>query len=574
MEKAIKEIYKHRQDFIIIGLTGRIGSGCSTVAKIMQNNVDSFGIEQVGIAQNATDELRKKHIILKFFQKNWQPFYTIRASDIIFSFILEKDLSLFDEYIKKCEVSVDITTIEDKFSVMKVRTIQILEKLNNKINIEDIEALDELHNYLIELNLFNTEVRSILSMNSYRDFTRVFQSIGDNIRRCGEYNNDTDDGETTNIYNISSRINKIIKAYSKYKKNKNESAYFVIDAFRNPFEVMFFRERYSAFYLMSVNCSDEDRKDRLLHSEIRMSIPDIKKQDEKENPDDLVKDLKSFVSQNISACIEKSDLHIHNPGKHNNFDHNEVKGQIIKYISLIQHPGLITPSKDEKLMQIAHTAKLNSGCISRQVGAVVTNKQQSLRAIGWNSVPDGQVPCLLRNSENLINSHDVMAYSKYEKTNTDFKLQMTTMKYTPDANFGLNNPFCFKDVKNTIDVPESLRDHPSIKKMNNQVYTRSLHAEENAFLQMAKYGGDALEGGTLYSTASPCELCSKKAFQIGIKTIIYIDPYPGIAREQILEFGDNPPIVKLFTGAIGLAYHKLYDPILSFKDELKALSSN
>jgi len=417
-------------------------------------------------------------------------------------------------------------------------------------------------------------VRTILSMNSYRDFTRVFQSIGDNIRRCGEYNNDINDGETTNIYNISSRINKIIKAYSKYKKNKNESAYFVIDAFRNPFEVMFFRERYSAFYLMSVNCSDEDRKDRLLHSEIRMSIPDIKKQDEKENPDDLVKDLKSFVSQNISACIEKSDLHIHNPGEHNNFDHNEVKGQIIKYISLIQHPGLITPSRDEKLMQIAHTAKLNSGCISRQVGAVVTNKQQSLRAIGWNSVPDGQVPCLLRNSENLINSHDVMAYSKYEKTNTDFKQQMTIMKYTPRSNFGLNNPFCFKDVKNTIDVPESLRDHPSIKKMNNQVYTRSLHAEENAFLQMAKYGGDALEGGTLYSTASPCELCSKKAFQLGIETIIYIDPYPGIAREQILEFGDKPPTVKLFAGAIGLAYHKLYDPILSFKDELKALSSN
>lgn len=574
MEKAINEIYKHRQDFIIIGLTGRIGSGCSTVAKIMQNNVDSFGIEQVGIAQNATDELRKKHIILKFFQKNWKPFYTIRASDIIFSFILEKDLSFFDEYIKKCDVSVELTRIEDKFSEMKIRTTQILEKLNNKINIEDIEALDELHNYLIALNLFNTEVRTILSMNSYRDFTRVFQSIGDNIRRCGEYNNDFDDGETTNIYNISSRINKIIKAYSKYKKNKHESAYFVIDAFRNPFEVMFFRERYSAFYLMSVNCSDEDRKDRLLHSEIRMSIPDIKKQDEKENPDDLVKDLKSFVSQNISACIEKSDLHIHNPGEHNNFDHNEVKGQIIKYISLIQHPGLITPSRDEKLMQIAHTAKLNSGCISRQVGAVVTNKQQSLRAIGWNSVPDGQVPCLLRNSENLINSHDIMAYSKYEKTNTDFKQQMTIMKYTPDSNFGLNNPFCFKDVKNTIDVPESLRDHPSIKKMNNQVYTRSLHAEENAFLQMAKYGGDALEGGTLYSTASPCELCSKKAFQLGIRTIIYIDPYPGIAREQILEFGDNPPTVKLFAGAIGLAYHKLYDPILSFKDELKALSSN
>jgi tRNA(Arg) A34 adenosine deaminase TadA len=108
---------------------------------------------------------------------------------------------------------------------------------------------------------------------------------------------------------------------------------------------------------------------------------------------------------------------------------------------------------------------------------------------------------------------------------------------------------------------------------DNQVHTRSLHAEENAFLQLAKYGGDGIEGGNLYTTASPCELCAKKAFQLGIKNIFYIDPYPGISLEHILKSGakSSRPVVELFQGAVGQAYHRLYDPVLPYKDELKAL---
>lgn len=573
MQQAINEIYKHRQDFMILGLTGRIGSGCSTIASFLQQDVSTLSIGSVSISDNANDDMRKKYIIQKFFEKNWASFYVIRASDIILTFILEKDFATFQTYVKsKC--NIDISELQSSFDNLHKTTIDIVERINNKIDRSDTTSLQILHDYLDRLRTLNQQIREKLSENSYRDFTKVFQSIGDNIRLFGDYTKEVGTPTPSNIYNISKRINLIIKAYAKYKQNHSQKAYFAIDAFRNPFEVMFFRERYSAFYLISVNCSEDDRIDRLINnSNLHLTRNDIKEQDEKENPNDLVSNLKSFVSQNIQACIEKSDIHIHNPGRHTNSNFNELKGQIIKFISLIQHPGLITPSRDEKMMQIAYTAKLNSGCISRQVGAVVTNKQQSLRAIGWNSVPDGQVACLFRNSENLINGHDSNAYSNFEKNNNEFKSKVTELKFLPAFDKGLNNPFCFKDIKNTLDIPSNLQGNSAIKKMNNQVYTRALHAEENAFLQMAKYGGDALEGGTLYSTASPCELCSKKAFQLGIERVVYIDPYPGIAKEQILECGEKRPKVDLFKGAIGLAYHKIYDPILSFKDELKALTS-
>lgn len=33
--EVVKQIYKLRQNFILIGLTGRTGSGCSIVAKVL-----------------------------------------------------------------------------------------------------------------------------------------------------------------------------------------------------------------------------------------------------------------------------------------------------------------------------------------------------------------------------------------------------------------------------------------------------------------------------------------------------------------------------------------------------------
>ena len=34
--EVVKQIYNLRQNFILIGLTGRTGSGCSTVAKVLE----------------------------------------------------------------------------------------------------------------------------------------------------------------------------------------------------------------------------------------------------------------------------------------------------------------------------------------------------------------------------------------------------------------------------------------------------------------------------------------------------------------------------------------------------------
>ena len=268
-----------------------------------------------------------------------------------------------------------------------------------------------------------------------------------------------------------------------------------------------------------------------------------------------------YMKQNIERCNEISDIHLVNDEKN---DIQPLAKQLVLYLSLILHPGLVPPTNKERTMQIAYTAKYNSGCLSRQVGAVITDENFTIKAIGWNDVPEGQTPCILRNIHNVYKQQaDRIAYSNYEWNDTSFhkKLENKILNGNWSVDLkGRNVSYCFKDIFNDKG-----------KGQNNQVHTRSLHAEENAFLQISKYGGQGIKGGKLFTTASPCELCAKKAYQLGIKEIYYIDLYPGISKKHILENGANCPKMKMFDGAIGRAYIHLYQPILSYKDELRDL---
>lgn len=357
---------------------------------------------------------------------------------------------------------------------------------------------------------------------------------------------------------IPDLISQILKLHRiKFPVSSNNKVHVVIDALRHPFEIRYLRERIARFYLIAVTTNDNDRKSRLIAQ--NYTIDDITKLDEKEYPTKNTDGYSAFISQNIQACLALADIYISNLGR----GHKDLKAttqQLMRYVALMQHPGLVNPTSVERCMQVAFSARVNSGCVSRQVGAVVTNSNFSIQAIGWNDVPKGQVPCLLRNVDDVYARHDVIAYSEFELEDEDFRSLIKEKLSNNSVLKGRNQCYCFKDIYNAQ------------KSTKNQVHTRSLHAEENAFLQIAKHGGPPVDGGNLFSTASPCELCAKKAFQLGIKNIYYIDPYPGISISHVLASGNNRPKIMLFSGAIGRAYHDLYDPIIPFKDEIARLS--
>lgn len=555
MYTAVNEIYKQRNNFIIIGVTGRLGSGCSTIADFMTQRKEQLDLIEATLGDTPNDNARKRYLVYNYFKYNWEPFTIISVKDIISLYVLENTFTELNSFLKS-EFKSEINVISD-YDIMADKAKELVQYLK-KHNFDDNDTVISMAEYLkSSLPAFANKFKKTLEEKGYRNYSKIFQTFGDNIRKSGlALNKEYKDG---NIYSIAERINAVIKLLRRYNSINLKKDYFVIDAFRNPFEALYFRERYSSFYLFSIKCSEDDRHDRLMKG-MNLSYKEIIEHDLKENPKGApTSSYEIFVSQNIKACIEKSDIHLINKGDYDNAEYGEIKGQIVKYISLIQHPGLITPTQDEKLMQIAYTAKVNSGCISRQVGAVVTNSEGTIVAVGWNDVPSGQTPCLYRTMKNLQSGTDTSSFSEYEKSK-DFKKHIAKklLQYNVSSMSGKNLTYCFKDIQNEID------------KKGNQVYTRAIHAEEHSFLQISKYGGQGVIGGTLYSTASPCDLCSKKAYHLGVTRIVYIEPYPGIAEKNILKCGEKQPIVELYSGAIGQAYLQLYEPILSYKDELKA----
>jgi deoxycytidylate deaminase len=588
---VINEIFNLRKNFVIIGLTGKTGCGCSTVADLLKNKdfKDLKFPEPSASNKGLQNDERKYRIAYSFLKKNWKPFHVIKASDIIMFFVLltdyEKLIESLPENVKGCfdkAEFVDIQKkvesfneyIEDRKSILFRNNAKAIKKKDGENDIKQIDLdkeeskikgyidliTDELPKYVILINekLANCNVKRFA----------IYQEWGNNIRRNNEAISDNSaTGSIEKLYDkapsyLVEKINKIIKFLRDVNKVKEglSSTLFVIDALRNPYEILYFRERYSAFYLMSINAEESVRRNNLV--ETGFNNLDIENLDKKESPEEIPL-LDSFVLQNIQKCIELSDIHIVNNGKP--LDHNiDIKNQLVRYLTLMFHPGLLPPSPMERIMQIALTAKLNSGCLSRQVGAVVTDKNFSVKSIGWNTSPQGQAPCTLRSFFDLANLSDRSAYSRYEKEDEKFRKQVKDLNEKAQAIpreddlCGLTLSYCFKDI------------HNRIKCEKNQVHTRSLHAEENAFLQLAKYGSGGIEGGKLFTTASPCVLCAKKAYQLGIKEIYYIDAYPDISTSHILECGDNPPKSILFSGAIGRAYHNLYQPFIPLKDELEA----
>lgn len=545
IKSAISKIYGDDDDFIVIGLTGRTGSGCSTVARILQSQRTEIRHSLFSGDEPQSNNQRKERIVSRHFAATWTPFLLLQVRSLITTFLLDFNTT------KVLETFADILPMQQQADQL----VALLNELQQQYKQVQSRSIDATGYYTKTLPVRCEEIRSLLGESG---FVRLYQTIGRNIRLSGDpYDQRLIEGK---FFTLAERINEIVKQIHDHQQSIGEKTFIVIDAIRNPLEAIFFQDRYSSFFLAAVSAPEKDRIGRLRN--LRYSEEDISSIDKIEyTPHDL--DEPDFYSvQDIQACLQRADLYISNPNVTSKVnEYQELANQLIRFVSLVRRPGIVTPSAVERCMQIAYTAKLNSGCISRQVGAVVTDKNYSIRSVGWNDAPHGQVPCSLRSSSDLVAGMDSLAYSEFERTDEAYLEHFTKSaeRFSNVSLDGRNKAFCFKSEYN---------DFTGIK---NQVHTRSLHAEENAFLQIAKYGLASIEGGMLFTTASPCELCAKKAYQLGITTVYYIDPYPGIAMSHILKGGSQNPFLQLFSGAIGRAFHKLYSPVVAYKDELNAL---
>lgn len=464
----------------------------------------------------------------------------------------------------------------DKIKLSKAKEIndQIKNREISSITQADTELYEE---YLEYIKKFRVELKQHFTDNELGD---LLQDIGDNARRCGnpiDYDSKFNKEKAKSLFILAEQANNIIKFYRNRKRNDfNKTVYkeFAIEAFRNPYEVEYFRNRYYEFFLISI----------LAPLAIRSARPNYNAYRDKR---DQGRGLKSheFYKQNVSECVHLSDIAINNETNKRYI----LNLKLSKFFAIICRPGCIAPTQDELFMQQAYCMSVKSNCISRQVGAVIVGQRNYIVGAGWNDVGAGQVPCGLRRYGD-INGEDTPFPIAIENEKSAFA------SFLKENESGFpNHSFCFKDeysrFKTTSKIEKLSESDQYLSKWKDEhsvsdeaigqltgmvisnfspkrlEYCRALHAEENAILQNSILGGVGIENGTIYTTTFPCELCAKKIYQSRIKKVIYTEPYPESISEDVF-FKDGSHSIELiqFEGIKSHSYYRLYKAAIDKKE--------
>lgn len=198
----------------------------------------------------------------------------------------------------------------------------------------------------------------------------------------------------------------------------------------------------------------------------------------------------------------------------------QIKNSVQRYLDLLLGVKIITPTANERAMYAAFSSARNSACLSRQVGAAITDSDGEVLAVGWNDVPKpfgglyeggalaadrGHIDhrCWNKGGGKCFNDEekDVIAKQLVEAL---LKEKIIQADQEQSAFFKLRRS---SELKGLIE------------------FSRAVHAEMHAILNAAKSAGGRVSGGKLFVTTYPCHSCARHLIAAGIKEIRFIEPY-------------------------------------------------
>lgn len=303
---------------------------------------------------------------------------------------------------------------------------------------------------------------------------------------------------------------------------------YLIDQLKHQDEVSLLRRVYgNLFFLVGVFCSEPQRKKNLTSAKKMNSASAIHLM-ERDRKDDL------NHGQQLEKTLKLADLFIRNT----NFQSDNVQFQVDRFINLIHGQNGITPSQHEYGMYAAYSAGLKSACLSRQVGAAITDRDGNIISTGCNDVPKAGGG--LYSERDGKNDFRCVKIEGGKCFNDDYKdgikekiaqiLSEELEKVTANA-MAEGKP----EVKLPSGLAEELaaiiKDKSGLKDILE--FSRSVHAEMDAITSVARLGGGATKNSLLYTTTYPCHNCARHIIAAGISQVYYIEPYEKSLADEL-----------------------------------------
>ncbi len=338
---------------------------------------------------------------------------------------------------------------------------------------------------------------------------RAYQDFGDKQRR-----------EEGNNY-FARLVCEKIKAATE----ENGSQKWIVDSIRNPDEVHWLRKQFPNFFLFGVYATKDRRWERK-ESDYGGNKRSFDEDDERDTGRTSDKH-----GQRVEDCFAEADVVFSNDEDFKvprNKRFESLDGKVKSYLRLVSDPlSRQQPKQAETLMTAAYTVSQQSSCLKRKVGAVIVDSVGTIISSGFNEVPWHYNPC----------TDD---FGKCGRTHEWERISaIMTAKFPTLAEDG-------NDVMGSLKRELRMLDR-----------CRALHAEENAIVSLARNGRSVpLKECTLYATTYPCRQCANKIVNLGLKRVVYLEPYPDQEAKVILREGNVED--EFFEGITFKAYSRIY----------------
>lgn len=297
---------------------------------------------------------------------------------------------------------------------------------------------------------------------------------------------------------------------------KSRRKCYIIDSLKNIEELNLLRSVYrNMFYLFSIFSTEDERISNLLGKNLSIDeIEDLVGIDEYENLDH---------GQNVRDTFVEGDFFLRVTGK----NITPLEERINRFLHLIFGSEIITPSHAERAMYAAKSAAGNSACLSRQVGAAITDSNGDVIATGWNDTP--------KFGGNLYSNEDINDQRCCKLgfcSNDNYKDNLVdeiANEILKEENFGKiilpkkEASLEIKEINRRKNLLKSNIRNTNLKGLIE--FSRSIHAEMHAIIIGSQLSGNRMVDGKLYCTTYPCHNCARHIIVAGIKEVYFIEPY-------------------------------------------------
>lgn len=224
----------------------------------------------------------------------------------------------------------------------------------------------------------------------------------------------------------------------------------------------------------------------------------------------------------MTDAFFEADFFVDNSNNDDGDDEQLLDEPLGRLVSIIAHDRVIRPTIEETAMHHAHSARVRSACMSRQVGAALVDLDGTVLATGVNEVPvaGGGV------------------YGEHFEGDLSVPDSRCVFRDTPYCSSNKEQNNIVDELINAIPELASTQDKAELSRRIRKTrlgglieFSRAVHAEMDALLSAGREGVSTV-GTRLFVTTFPCHYCARHIVGAGVYEVQFIEPYPkSLARE-------------------------------------------